>query len=193
MKRGILRAAIAAVLFLVLTMSAGCIFVPVWWDDHGYAPRMAVVHVHVYDYYTNAPVSWAVVELFEESWWDWDYRGSWPVNMAGYTAAQGGYLYDDGDGGPEERHFGVEVSASGYYPEWYEIELDYWYPVQTLSFYLVPWDGCTDCGRNVEGERADVSEHELPGNRVKVGEPEAGDGLEATDRPADGGQLDATD
>ncbi|MFH1502423.1 MAG: hypothetical protein ABIG03_05185 [Candidatus Eisenbacteria bacterium] len=170
-----IRTAVAAVLFLVLVLLAGCIVVPVWWDGHNRAPRMAVVHVHVYDYYTYAPVSWAVVELYEESWWSWNYRGAWPVNMTGYTAAQGGYLYDDGSGGPQERRFGVEVSAGGYYPEWHELELDYWYPVETLSFYVVPWDDCAICGEPVEGQPPEIHDHDLPEGRVKVGEPDAVD------------------
>ncbi len=175
------RFALTAVLFLVLVLVSGCIFVPSWWNDHGRAPRMAVLHVHVYDYYTYAPISWAVVELYEESWWSWDYRGSWHVNPAGYVAAHGGYLYDDGRGGPEERDFGVEVSAGGYYPEWYEIELDYWYPAETLSFYMVPWDGCSDCGKPVEGEPPEIHDHDLPAGRVRVGEPDV---IEADDPAA---------
>ena len=168
-----IRVVAATVLFLVLLSASGCIFIPVWWDDGHRVPRMAVVHVHVYDYYTYAPVSWAVVELYEQSWWNWNYRGTWPVNAAGYTAAHGGYLYEDGRSGPQARRLGVEVSAGGYYPEWYEIELDYWYPAETLSFYMVPWDGCGICGEPVDGEPPAIHDHDLPDDRVKAGERDA--------------------
>jgi hypothetical protein len=134
--------------------------------------------VHVYDYYTFAPVSWATVELYEQSWWDWNYRGTWQVNSAGYTAATAGNLYRDGRGGPEERHLGVDVGAVGYYPEWYEVELDYWDPTVTLSFYIVPGADCGDCGRPVDGERPEIPDQDLPENRVKVGGPEPVDQVE---------------
>jgi len=169
------RFALAAALFLALFLVGGCIVVPVWWDDdHGRAPRMATMHVHVYDYYTYAPISWAEVELYRESWWTWDYLGTWHVNSSGFTSVNGGYLYDDGDGGPEELDFGLEVYAAGYYPEWFEIELDYWYPSETISFYLVPWDGCGDCWTPLEGEAQQTSERgwKLPDGRVKIGEPD---------------------
>ena len=175
MRPNAVKSMAAAMLFLVLAVTSGCICNPVCPGGPGASPRPAVVHVHVYDYLTYAPVSWAVVELYEQSWWNWNYRGSWHVNGAGYTAAIGGNLFYDDCGGPEERHLGVDVSAAGYYPEWYEVELDYWDPTVTLSFYVVPWADCSDCGRPVEGERPDIPERELPEGRVKVGEPEAVD------------------
>lgn len=170
MRRNASKVGLAAVLFLVMLLASGCIVMPVWWNDYHRTPRMAVVHVHVYDYYTFAPVSWAQVELYEESWWNWDYRGTWQVNSAGYTAVQGGYLYDDGDGGPEDRDFGMEVYAAGYYTEWFEIELDYWYPAETVSFYLVPWSDCGDCVEPLEGEPPELPERDLPADRIRVGE-----------------------
>lgn len=176
--------ALAAVLILVLLVGSGCIVVPVWWNDHyNRAPRMSVVHVHVYDYYTYAPISWAVVELYEESWWSWNYLGSWHVGPTGYVSASGGYLYDDGDGGPEDKNFGIEVYADGYYPEWFELDLDYWYPTETVSFYLVPWYGCGDCWRPIEGQAPELPEWDLPDGRVRVGEH---DGVGASDLEPDG-------
>ncbi len=162
-------AALAAVLLTVVLLGSGCIVVPVWWNDHyDRAPRVSVIHVHVYDYYTYAPISWAVVELYEQSWWDWDYVGSWHVNPGGYTAVQGGYLYEEG--GPNDRDLGIKVYASGYYTEWFELSLDYWYPAETVSFYLVPWADCGDCWRPTEGQVPDLPKWDLPGDRVKVGD-----------------------
>ncbi len=163
-------AALAALLVIATAFLSGCIVVPMWWNDHYSAPRMSVIHVHVYDYYTYAPISWAVVELYEESWWDWDYIGSWHANSGGYAYVPGGYLYDET--GRDERSFGVEVYAAGYYPEWFELSLDYWYPVETLSFYLVPWADCGDCWRPTEGQAPDLPKWDLPADRVKVGDPD---------------------
>ncbi len=164
-------AALTALIVIGAAVLSGCIVVPVWWDDHyPSAPRMSVIHVHVYDYYTYASISWAAVELYQKSWWDWDYMGTWQVNSGGYTALQGGYLYDDG--GSRERDFGVKVYAAGYYTEWFELSLDYWYPVETLSFYLVPWSDCGDCWQPTEGVAPDLPKWDLPGDRVKIGGPD---------------------
>lgn len=137
MKPTVKRSTLAAVLVLVPLLFSGCVMWPCWWCDYDRAPRMAVVYVYVYDYFTGAPIPWATVDLYEESWWDWDYCGSWVVGPYGYTPVQGGYLYYDGPG-PDERDLGLRVSAGGYYSEWYELELDYWYPTETLHFYLLP-------------------------------------------------------
>jgi hypothetical protein len=172
MRCNVRKLALAAALFLAMVLVSGCIVIPVWWDHNDRAPRAAIIHVHVYDYYTYAPVSWAVVELYEESWWTWDYRGSWHVNYSGYTTLNGGYLYDDHDGGPDERDFGIEVYADGYYPEWFELELDYWDSTETISFYLLPWADCGDCWTPLEGEPQETPEEwKLPKDRVRLGEP----------------------
>lgn len=163
------KSTLAAALLLVSLLVSGCVVWPCWWCDYERAPRMAVVYVHVYDYYTCAPVSWAAVALYEEGWWDWDYRGSWPVSPHGYAAVQGGYLYCDGPG-PDERELGLRVSAAGYYSEWYELELDYWYPTESLHFYLLPW-GYRDGSEEPQvGEPEDLPEGERPPDRVIVGQ-----------------------
>ena len=166
---------VAAILLVIPLFVSGCICGPGWWWGDHHHPRMAAFHVYVYDYYTCAPISWAVVEVYEEDWWSWDYVGAWPVNPAGYAAAHAGYLYQDGCGGCEEKDFRIGVGASGYFSEWIEIELDYWRPSETLYFYLLPWYG--PAGRPVE--EGDVAPPELPvgerpPDRVMVGEPREG-------------------
>jgi hypothetical protein len=105
----------------------------------GRRPRMATLHVYALDYYTGRPIPWAEVELHEMNWWSWDYQGTWQVNSAGYAAIRCGYFYPDGCGGSEEEDFRVTVYASGYHSERYEIELSYYYPSETLTFYLAPY------------------------------------------------------
>jgi hypothetical protein len=173
MKPTVKKSTVAAALLLVPLLMSGCIVWPCSWCDYDRAPRMAVVYVHVYDYYTCAPISWAAVALYEESWWDWDYCGSWPVSPSGSVAVPAGYMYDDGPG-PDERNLGLRVSAAGYYSEWYELELEYWYPTETLHFYLLPW-GYRDGGEDPQvGEPEDLPESERPPDRVMVGEPRDG-------------------
>jgi hypothetical protein len=167
---------VAAVLLAIPLFISGCICGPGWWwGDHRH-PRMATFHVYVYDYYTCAPVSWAVVEVYEEDWWDWDYVGAWSVNPAGYATAHGGYLYHDGCGGSEEKDYRILVEASGYQTEWIQIELDYWRPSETLYFYLVPWYGRQgeSTAGDVEGKPWDLPPDGGPPDRVMVGEPREG-------------------
>lgn len=166
---------IAAVLVVIPLFVSGCICSPGWWWDDHHGPRRATFHVYVYDYYSYAPVPWAVVELYQEDWYDWDYVGAWPVNRAGYAAAHGGYLYHDSCGGCEERDYRVFVGASGYQSEWIQIELDYWYPSETIYFYLVPWYG-RDVGSAGEGdgEPPELPLDERPPDRVMVGAPKEG-------------------
>jgi hypothetical protein len=163
------KSMIAAALLLVPLLVSGCVMWPCWWSECERAPRMAVVYIHVHDYYTGAPVSWAAVALYEEGWWDWDYCGSWPVSPSGYAVVQVGYLYPDGPG-PEERDIGLRVAASGYYSEWYELELDYWYPTETLHFYLLPW-GYGGSEEPQVGEPEELPEGQRPADRVMVGQP----------------------
>lgn len=157
----------ATVLLLVPALLGGCI---VCVEDNfcdNRPPRMATLDVYVLDYYSGFPVSWATVELRERDWWSWDYLGSWPTNPAGYARLYGGYLYNDGCGGDDEEDFKVVVRASGYHYEEYEIELSYYYPHETLTFYLLPWlprDGAPD-----DDARSDVPE-DLPAGKVVVGE-----------------------
>ena len=174
------RFLIAAVLLTVPLFVSGCIVSPDWWWGEHHRPRSATLHVYVYDYYTYAPVPWAFVEVYEEDGWDWDYVGTWPVNRGGYAAAHGGYLYADGCGGCDEKDYRVLVDASGYLSEWIDIELDYWYPAETLYFYLLPRQG-RDAG-SIGGGDTDRSEPPLgesPADRVMIGEPK--------DVPADTG------
>jgi hypothetical protein len=156
------------VLALVLTVSllSGCIvrIEDIWCDDH---VRRATLHVYVRDYYSGAPIDWARVKLYERDWWSWDHVGTWRVNDYGYVVVRDGYLSCDGCGGPEEEDFLVVVTASGYYSEEYEIELSYYYPSETLTFYLVPW-----YGRDGGEAREDGG---LQTGRVDVGEVGGGD------------------
>lgn len=168
MRLGLRRLAVIVALLAIACCFSGCI---VWygcpWCDRR-PPRMATLHVYVSDYYTGYPVSWATVDLYEEHWWYSDYLGSWPVNGAGYAQLLGGYLYWDGEGGDEERDFLVAVRAHGYCGETYEIELDYYYPSETLHFLLVP------CYSSDDGsEPEEVPEDERPEDRIRTGEEAA--------------------
>lgn len=169
------KSILAAALILASLIVSGCVVSPCWWCDREGAPRMAVVYVYVYDYYTCAPIPWATVDLFEEGWWDWNYCGSWAVSPYGYAVVQGGYLYYEG---PDERDLGLRVSAGGYYSEWYEVELDYWYPTETLHFYLLP-RLYRDGGEETDvGDGEDLPESARPEDRVMVGEPRESSGAE---------------
>ncbi len=163
------RLATVAVLLAVAFLFSGCIVWPCWWCDTC-PPRVATVHVYVYDYYTGYPISWAWVEAYEEDWWDWDYIGRWPVSDAGYAVVRAGYLYRDGCGGPEDEELRVYVNASGYWSEWFDLELDYWYPSETLYFYLVPCRG--EGGADVGGG-PQLPAPDRPPDRVRVGAPRA--------------------
>jgi hypothetical protein len=166
------RFLVTAVLLTVPLFVSGCIVSPDWWWEEHHQPRRTTFYVYVYDYYTYAPVPWAVVEVYEEGRWGWDYLGAWPVNRAGYVAAHGGYLHADGCGGCEEGHYRVLVDASGYQREWIDIELDYWHPAETLYFYLLPRYG-RDAG-TIGGSDTDPPEaplDERPPDRVMIGEP----------------------
>jgi hypothetical protein len=135
---------ISALLLVAVVVPAllpGCI---VWLDDpwcSDYPPRMATVQVYVRDLYTGAPIPWAQVELYERDWWDWDYIGRWPVSPSGYVTVFGGYLYHDSCGGSEREDFRVVVYADGYYSDFYQVELSYYHPWETLTFYMMPWYG----------------------------------------------------
>jgi len=166
---------VGALLLLVPMLMSGCI-VCIEDDCHNRPPRMAMLYVYAVDYYTGMPLPWAEVEVYERDWWSWDYQGTWPVNQGGYASIRCGYLYDDGCGGREEEDFRVIVYAPGYCSEGYDIELSYWDPAATLTFYLMPCyarsDG--DSGESVEpGERSQeeinaLAPGETPG-RVEVG------------------------
>ncbi len=168
------RFAMVAVLLIAPLMLAGCIVWPCWWCE-SCPPRTATFHVYVYDYYTYVPISWAVVELYEEDWWCWGYKGSWPVNPSGYAAVHGGYLYNHGGGGPDEETFRLIVGASGYCTESVELELDYWYPSETVFFYLVRWYGRgEDPLEDGKWEPVELPVEERPADRIMVGEPREG-------------------
>jgi len=146
-------------------------------------PRAATLHVYALDYYTGRPIPWAEVELYVWDRWNWDYCGVWPVNPAGYNVIYGGYLYYDGYGGGEERDFRVVVYARGYCSEHYDIQLSYYYPSETLTFYLAPWAardaGDTDPGPRREAgglEPEDTSETERPAGKVVVGSEDQAEG-----------------
>ncbi len=165
------RAALVATLAVAVSLS-GCIVCPWCWECDDRPPRMAMIYVHVSDYYTGAPISWAAADLYESDWWEWDFIGTWEVNGSGRATLYGGYLYDEGDG-PEEEDFKVVVYASGYETLDYTLELDFWHPTETLHFYLLPYYAR-------EGEEPDVSGENEPGEdgpdgpRVLVGEPREG-------------------
>ncbi len=142
---------------------SGCIVCPWCWDCERYPPRMAQIYVHALDYYTGMPINWASVDLYEADWWSWDYIGTWTVNGAGHTPVYGGYLYRDGNGGPEDSVFRVTVYASGYQSESYTLELDYYHPTESLYFYIVPFPA-----REGGGEPGD---EELESGKVFEGEP----------------------
>lgn len=166
------RLVTAVVLLLVPALLGGCIVCieDIFCDNR--PPRMATLNVYVLDYFSAMPIGWATVELYERDWWHWDYLGSWQANPAGYAMLHGGYLHHDGCGGDEEEDFRVVVRASGYYTEEFEIELSYYYPYETLTFYLLPWQGRE--GDPEDGARALPSE-DRPEGKVVVGEP---DGVE---------------
>lgn len=170
MKRRLFWPVVLLVLLLSLFLS-GCVCSPwCWWGDDA-PPRRAVIHVYVSDYYSGAPIRWAVVELAEEDWWDWDYLGAWTVNNAGYVTVYGSLLYYDGRGGPEEKDYQVRVSAGGYYTEYYELELSYYYPAESLYFYMVPAyrDGSPETDPSGTEPLDPLPEGEGPSGRVSVG------------------------
>ena len=167
----------AGILLLIIPMMlSGCIVCIQDPYCNAPPPRTATLHVYALDYYTGMPIPWAEVDLYVRDWWDWDYRGVWPVNPAGYTAIRGGYLYYDGCGGGEERDFRVAVYAQGYCSERYDIELSYHYPSEVLTFYLAPCatreaeDADPDLRREAGGlEPADSPEMARPAGKVVVG------------------------
>ena len=168
----------AGVLLLTIpVMLSGCI---VCIEDPycGPPPRMATLQVYALDYYTGRPIPWAEVELYERDWWSWNYQGAWPVNPAGYASIRCGCLYYDGYGGSEEEDFRVAVYARGYYYEYYDIGLSYYYPSEILTFYLVPCAareaGDAESGpqRGAAGlEDAGSPETARPAGKVVVGAP----------------------
>jgi len=176
-----LRRFLAAGIFLLIipVMLSGCIVCIQDPYHNAPPPRVATLHVYALDYYTGIPIPWADVELYVRDWWNWDYRGAWPVSPAGYAVVPGGYLYYDRHGGGEYRDFRVVVYARGYCSESYDIELSYQYPSEILTFYLAP------CGAREAGD-AD------PGARRQAGGLEPGDTLE-TERPAGKVVVGSTD
>jgi hypothetical protein len=159
---------LAALLLLVPLAFGGCIVSPCWWCDER-PPRTATLHVYVYDDVSYAPIPWAVVDLYAEDWWSWDYLGSWGVTAYGYAALTGGYLYYEGRGGPEEENYRIEVRAPGYYRETFDIGLDYWHPSESVYFYLLPYRGSSD-----DGSEKGLPPDARPPDRVTTGEPRAG-------------------
>ncbi len=171
-----------AVIVAATLLLSGCI---VCVDDifcDSRPPRTATLHVYALDYYTGVPIPWAVVEVYERGWWSWNCLGTWHVNQAGYVRVHAGTLSYDGCDGAESERFKIVVYASGYYSERYEIELSYYYPTETLSFYLVP--AYARASGEAEGEALGPSTRfGLPGaedaspdrarGRVVVGEPES--------------------
>jgi hypothetical protein len=165
----------ASVLFLIVpVLLSGCI---VCIDDvfnDNRPPRMATLHVYARDYFTGTPIPWAQVELYESDWWSWDYRGTWPMNQAGYVDVRCGYMYYDGRGGPEEEDFRVIVYAPGYSSEGYDIELSYYYPSEMLTFYLMPYMGReaedTGSGAEIDGGALKGADAAQSRGRVVVGE-----------------------
>jgi hypothetical protein len=163
---------------LVPVMLSGCI---VCIDDpfcDNRPPHMATLHVYVLDYWTGMPITWARVEVSESDWWNWDYLGTWPVGPSGYTTIRCGYLYPDGCGGHEERDYRVIAYASGYCSERYTLELSYYYPSETLTFYLAPCgareaseDGTGSKHNEADAGTTDTSEATSSPGRVVVGEP----------------------
>jgi len=165
--------AVALLLTVPLLMS-GCI---VCIEDicHDRPARMAMLYVYAVDYYTGVPIHFAEVEVWERDWWDWDYQGTWPVNQMGYAGIRCGYLYYDGCGGREEEDFRVVVYAPGYHTESYDIELSYFYPAETLTFYLMPGygrDAGDDAGFEAGTRTPEEVKQLVPGQsagRVDVG------------------------
>jgi hypothetical protein len=168
-----------AMLLIVSVLLSGCIVCvdDVFCDDR--PPRMATLTVYALDYYSGAPIPWAHVELYESHWWTWDYLGTWPVGPGGYARLHCGYLYHDGCGGQEEEDYRVVVYASGYHSERFDIELSYYYPAETLYYYLYPSYarevGETDPGTAIESGPTGVGTAESWETRgkVEVGEQES--------------------
>ena len=173
---------------------SGCI---VWLDDvwcDDYPPRMATVHVYALDYYTGTPIPWAVAELYERDWWDWDRISRSPVDGYGQAVLYGGYLYRDECGGADEEDFRVVVYADGYYSDYYQVELSYHHPWETLTFYMLPWYGRDAAAEKPTDEDTPQSESdyvfpegdaERPHGRIEVGaeaasgeQPVEGEGVE---------------
>jgi hypothetical protein len=161
---------------LVSVMSSGCIVCidDIFCDNR--PPHMATLHVYVLDYYSGAPIPWAQVEVSESDWWSWDYIGTWSVGPSGYAVVRCGYLYPDGCGGDDEKDYKIVAYASGYCSERYTLELSYYYPSETLTFYLMPcWasEGGEDVPHSdLNGAGADEpGTPELSRGTVTVGEP----------------------
>jgi hypothetical protein len=170
------RVLVVGVLLIVPILLSGCI---VCIDDvfnDNRPPRMATLSVYALDYYSGMPIPWAEVELYESHWWTWDYQGTWPVGPSGHTYLRCGYLYPEGCGGKEEETYRVVVYASGYEVERFDIELSYYYPSETLSFYLLPRSGreAVDVEPGTLGiANEDAQESGLAHGKVVVGEPGA--------------------
>ena len=168
----------AGVLLLTIPMMfSGCIICIEDPFCNSRPPRVATLHVYALDYYTGMPIPWAEVEVYERDWWSWDYQGTWQVNGAGYAAIRCGYLYPDGCGGSEEEDFRVTVYASGYCSERYDIELSYYYPSETLTFYLASYaareDGDVELGSRRQSAGLDgavTPKADQPAGKVVVGE-----------------------
>ncbi|MBN2565715.1 MAG: hypothetical protein JXB46_08390, partial [Candidatus Eisenbacteria bacterium] len=98
----------------------------------------------------------------------WDHVGTWDVDRYGYARVRDGYLYCD-DCGHQEEQFLVVVRASGYYSEDFEIELSYYHPSETLTFYLMPYYGREgDSGASAPDSAVRIDHHN---GRVVVGVP----------------------
>ena len=194
------RHRIGKTIFLMLLIAvasismSGCI---VWLDDvwcDDYPPRMATVHVYALDYYTGTPIPWAMAELYERDWWDWDRINRTSVDGSGQAVLYGGYLYRDECGGTDEQDFRVVVYADGYYSDYYQVELSYHHPWETLTFYMLPWYGRDAVPEKPNDEDALHSESEYvfpegdaepPRGRIEVGgeaasgeQPVEGEGVE---------------
>ena len=141
--------------------------------------HMATLHVYVLDYFTGAPIPWARVDVYESDWWSWDYIGTWSVGPWGYATVRCGYLYPDGCGGEEEEDYKIVAYASGYCSERFTLELSYYYPSETLTFYLVPC-AAREGDEAGAGSEIDRDVGAAPGaveaapshGKVGVGEPE---------------------
>lgn len=171
MKRRLIRSVAFTLLLALPLLLSGCVCGWWCWWDNDAPPRRAVIHVYVSDYYTGAPIPWAVVELAEDDWWDWDYLGAWPVNSTGYVTVYGSLLYYEGNGGSEDKDYQLRVSAGGYYTEYYELELSYYHPTESLYFYMAPSYRGTRDGVDASQEAAldPLPEGEGPEGRVSVG------------------------
>jgi hypothetical protein len=148
------RSLAAATILLTAALLSGCIVCIEDPCGHDTARRRASLYIYARDYYSGAPIPWAYADLYERDWWDWDYVGTWEVNSYGHVVVRDGYLYRDGSGGRESEDYLVVVGAYGYYTEDYSIELSYYYPSETLTFYLMPAYGrAAGAGQSDEGER----------------------------------------